>query len=403
MSNERNSLKAGIFILASIVLIIAVIVAIKGVGRFLEPMQHAAVSFKLSDDIGGLAPGDEVRVGGAKVGVVRDVAFADGPDGSPIIAINFTVPRRFTLHKDAVVGIQSTVTGVSVLNFSSLGSGAALAQGEYLAGRPSALSELFNAGPDIVAAVRDVRNTTLPKVNTAIDRATDTIGTYKETGQTATEFIKYLRTKIDPIIERYYALADTGKGALQHIGELFGDTKADFRTTMANVRDATGTVKEKLPGIMDKMDGLLVKITTAVDDTTQALQDVKKIASNTRDATHTARSVIVSNRGKIDAMIASLKETGDNLKNASAEVRRSPWRLLYKPGPGEMANLNLYDSARQFADGAGELNDAAMALRDALKDPDANPEHVQKLVDKLDKSFSNFNQIEQELWKQVQQ
>jgi hypothetical protein len=31
-----------------------------------------------------------------------------------------------------------------------------------------------------------------------------------------------------------------------------------------------------------------------------------------------------------------------------------------------MANLNLYDSARQFADGAGSLNDAALALRDAL-------------------------------------
>ena len=102
-------------------------------------------------------------------------------------------------------------------------------------------------------------------------------------------------------------------------------------------------------------------------------------------------------------MIASLKTTGDNLKFASAEIRRSPWRLLYKPGPGEMANLNLYDSARQFADGAGQLNDAATALRDALKDPSIDQASVQKLVDRLDKQFASFNEVEQQLWTQVKQ
>jgi hypothetical protein len=100
-------------------------------------------------------------------------------------------------------------------------------------------------------------------------------------------------------------------------------------------------------------------------------------------------------------MIASLKTTGDNLKYASSEVRRSPWRLLYKPGAGEVANLNLYDSTRQFAEGAGQLNDAAVALRDALKDPDVDQAQVQKLVEKLDKSFAGFQDVEQQLWQQV--
>jgi hypothetical protein len=84
-------------------------------------------------------------------------------------------------------------------------------------------------------------------------------------------------------------------------------------------------------------------------------------------------------------------------------VRRSPWRLLYKPAPGEMANLNLYDAARQFAEGAGDLNDAAVSLRDVLKDPDAKPEHVQKLMDRLDASFSEFQTVEQKLWTSVKQ
>ncbi|HWB18934.1 MAG TPA: hypothetical protein VG711_01435, partial [Phycisphaerales bacterium] len=93
--------------------------------------------------------------------------------------------------------------------------------------------------------------------------------------------------------------------------------------------------------------------------------------------------------------------TGDNLKAATAEVRRSPWRLLYKPAAGEMANLNLYDAARQFADGANDMNDAASALRDALKDPDAKQTDIEKLVEKLDTSFANFGSIEKQLWDQV--
>jgi hypothetical protein len=152
---------------------------------------------------------------------------------------------------------------------------------------------------------------------------------------------------------------------------------------------------------MDKVDGTLVKIETAVDGANVALEDVKKTATNVKDVSASARSLVVGNRSKIDGMIASLKATADNLKFASAEIRRSPWRLLYKPAAGEVANLNLYDSARQFAEGANDLNDAASALRDALQDPDVTQEQVQGLVERLDKSFTNFSEIEQALWKQV--
>jgi ABC-type transporter Mla subunit MlaD len=408
MQNERNSLKAGIFIIVSMALIVAIVIGIKGVGRFLEPTQHATVSFTLTDDIGGLSPGDEVRIGGAKVGVVRSVEFTSDEAGQQEgILVGFTVPQRFHLRKDAVVSIQSTVTGVSVLNISSLGKAEPLA-GAILVGKPSSLNALFEAAPEIGGLVRDIRSNTMPKVNTAIEKAsgaidktTDAIATYKETGQTATDLLKHTRTKIDPIVERYFAVADTTKGAMQNISDLFGDTKTDFRTTVANLRDATGTVKQSLPGIMQKADTLMVKITSTVEGAGAALEDVKAIAANTRDASASARSILVSNRSKIDNMISSLKVTGDNLKAATAEVRRSPWRLLYKPAAGEMANLNLYDAARQFADGANDMNDAASALRDALKDPDAKQTDIEKLVEKLDTSFANFSSIEKQLWDQV--
>ena len=101
--------------------------------------------------------------------------------------------------------------------------------------------------------------------------------------------------------------------------------------------------------------------------------------------------------------LASLKTAGDNLKFATAEVRRSPWRLLYKPEKGEVANLVLYDSARQFAEGANDMQDSAVALRDALKDKDVDPKRIEKLLEQLDKNFTHFQQVEQDLWKQVKE
>ena len=100
-------------------------------------------------------------------------------------------------------------------------------------------------------------------------------------------------------------------------------------------------------------------------------------------------------------MIQSLKTTADNLEDASAEIRRSPWRLLYQPKEAELANLNLFDSARQFAIGARNLNDASAALRDALADPNITDEQLRPLVEQLNRSFEQFKRVEQALFEKV--
>ena len=400
MTNERNSLKAGLFIVVSVALIVFVVVGIKGLSRFVEPTQRHQVRFKLSDDIGGLANGDDVRIGGAKVGTVRDIEL-DTESENPGIVITFQIPKKFQVRRDANVTIQTTVTGVSVLNIESLGSRQAqqLAEGEMITGMPGASIATLTAKardlvPELTAAVRDIRTSTIPKVNATVD-------TYKTTGESATDLIKYAKSKVDPIIDRYNAFAEKGRFALDQAGTLFSDVKSDFRTTITNLAAATTSVKDKLPGILEKADGTLAKIQTALDSTNEALVDIKKVAENTRDATAHARSILTNNRSRIDAMIVSLKTASDNLKFATAEIRRSPWRLLYKPAPDEMGNLNLYDSARHFAEGASAMQDAAEALRDAAKDPNADPQQIQKLVETLDSSFQNFKSVEGELWKQV--
>src|SRR4051794_30371029 len=103
--DDRNAFKAGVFIVVSIVLILAVIVSIKGVGRLIEPQQVRTATFTLADDIGGLRVGDDVRVGGLKVGIVKSLAIERqteaGAAQQPKILVTFDLPERIQLREGA--------------------------------------------------------------------------------------------------------------------------------------------------------------------------------------------------------------------------------------------------------------------------------------------------------------
>lgn len=399
MQNDRNALKAGLFMVFTFLAIVFVIVGIKGAGGMVLPMQECRATFRLTDDVGGLRAGDDVRLGGFKVGTVRGLE-AEFAGDEPHVVVTFALPQRYVMHKDARVAVQSTLTGQASLNIDNLGVGAPMAAGDRLAGHPGAMSvllhQLADVAPDVVAIAHDVRTVTVPKVNDAVAR-------FHETGAAAADFVHHLDAKVDPVVERYNGVSDKAQGALGEVRDLLGDTKGDFRGTMAHLNAATGSVKEKLPGILDQVHEILAKVDGAVAGARTALEDLQKTVANARDLTASGRSIIVGNKGKIDAMIASLRTTGENLKAASVEIRHSPWRLLYKPNPGEMANLNIYDSARQFAEGAVNVSDAAVALRDALNDPQADKGQLQKLVDHLDATFADFQQVERKLVSSVKE
>jgi phospholipid/cholesterol/gamma-HCH transport system substrate-binding protein len=304
--NNRNAIKAGLFILITVGLIVGVVILISGFDSFVEPRQEFIANFKLADDLGGLKVGDDIRVGGAKVGEVKSIQI--DPDNDRI-RVGFSMPTKYTLHTDAMLRVQGTVTGSSWLNFESLGKGTVLASNQSLDGQPSQMSELLaslgDSAPEIHKVLYDVRTKTLPRINNTLD-------TFKQTGQNATKLVQHVDTKIDPV-------TDNASKAMASIHEMLGPSTSDFHTSMHNVSLATGTLKDKLPDLLDKAHETLIKIDTAMDS-------VKVTIANLKDATGSIRSLLTDNRSKLQAMINSLKTTSDNLKGASADIWRSPWR-----------------------------------------------------------------------------
>src|SRR5437870_4647097 len=165
MNKKRNALRAGIFISISIMLAVTVIIGIKGLDRLLDPVDRRFARFTLQDDLGGLRVGDDVRIGGFKVGQVREIEVvppsdprlakspsmvaSTAPIDQPQILVTFAVPKKYAIKEGARIGIQGTVTGASWLNFDNLGAGEPIPREVALVGRPSGINSFMASLSDV--------------------------------------------------------------------------------------------------------------------------------------------------------------------------------------------------------------------------------------------------------------
>ena len=387
MTHERNALKAGLFIVISFVLILGIIFSIRGFGELLDPRRNLTVTFDLADDIGGLRTGDEVRIGGYQVGTVREINLVDQAD-RPQLEVVISVPKKFDIRRDADIRIQSSITGVSMMNFQTLGKGQAVEEGETIKGGSSTMAQLMKAVNDLS-----------PRLATIAGNVEEATAQITDTAARGSELLVLARRQIDP--DSPETIAHAARSMMSEIGGVVGDSKGDLRKTAANVAEMSDTPKAKLPQMAEHVDALVVDLQKTVEMARGSMEDLKQTVANARDVSGAARSIIVGNRSKIEGMVNAMKTTGDNLKNASSEIRRSPWRLLYKPGKGEVTNLNLFDSARAFAEGASQLADASQALRDAINAGDGDAERLNELMKQVQSSFEQFEAVENKLWEEV--
>ena len=385
--SDKNAFKAGLFILAALAGAVAIVwVTTGGLFGLFSGGSTRTVAFAVEDDIAGLAVGGEVRVGGRPVGQVDAVRFDDGYDR---VLVDVTVPGDLPIRRGANARVQSTLTGQVSLNFQSLGDGQPLPPDEPIPGDAATINDVLDAvarlTPQLESAVADLRGQTLPRTTAALD----------DTGRAARQVA---------------ALAESLNLALDDGGP------EDLRAALAGLRETA----DRLPKLADEASALVDRTSAAIDQLSAdldgtgetltrvleqadvAVQNATEAAVELRSTSAEVRGLIAGNRGRVNQIIERLGDTSRTLDLASSEIRRSPWRLLYRPGGEQRANLNLYDAARQFAEGANALEDAAVALQAAAGDPAADPADVEAILAELRGSFERFEAAERELYRRIQ-
>ena len=223
-------------------------------------MQVRTVSFTLSDDLGGLSEGDEVRIGGIKVGQVREIRL-EGLDAKARVLVKFSLPVGYVLHDDTQIGVQSSLTGSPDLNITQLGTGGPLAEASILRGNPDPKNELLatlgNTAPHLQAIVQNFETQTLPRIN-------ETVGAFKQSADSANALIHHVDSKVDPVVAQYNGVAQHTGEMMVEVRDLVGDSKTDFRGTVKNLNVATASVRDKLPPMLDKVSGIVDKVDGAM-------------------------------------------------------------------------------------------------------------------------------------------
>lgn len=410
MAGQGNALRAGVFIVAAAVVSLALVIVVSGPERFAAKTEYVAV-FRVEDDLQGVRAGDEVRLGGLRVGTVKRVDVDVEKDPAEV-RVTFAIPAKYQLRQGATMSVGGLI-GSAWLNIDALGTGGVLPPGGVLLGGPSALTRLGLMAPKIEQALADVRTRTLPLIEQtiqdyrqlAVDAREKSLPQVAAAADNARKLLEELRGQIKPVLDRYYAVADSARTAMDNIGALVGPsggpTNTDFQQTLSNLNKATATLRDELPEITARVRTALDQANERLSKLQDVADDLKVTMANAKDVSAELRSVLIDNRAKIDRTLTSVEESARNARMFTAEILRRPSRLLWRDDPQTQTNLQVYHSAREFATGAQELNDAVAALRNALRDPRLSEEEFQRRLQQLDESFRRFTEVEDKLYRAV--
>ncbi len=128
----------------------------------------------------------------------------------------------------------------------------------------------------------------------------------------------------DLIVQSESTLSDLRK-AVDNFNTLVGDANVqkDIKATVSNFKTISGNLKNASTKISGTIDQLSAKMVATTDQAHKVMEDVdeqvKKVGGDISGVTATLKRVVVSNEKSVNAMVANLKLTSENL-NASMKA-----------------------------------------------------------------------------------
>jgi len=410
MSNERDNFKAGVFVIVGVLLALVIVFILADFRKLIEQRQQVQVFYRLSDGIKGLKVGAEVALGNQAVGAISAIEEVVDADRITGMRVTMDIPKRYQLRANAVVELVVPPLGSGTkLNIRSVGEGKPYSAGTDLPGHVAGSDLTANLVKDIgildeqrqqireiIANIRELTQslkTDVPKITRSVDELIeaakplptemrDTVARFNEATADVKAMTASLKSKTETWFSRIDTISEKAGSAITTMDDLIQSKKQAMGEAVDNVQQLTRKLNTET----------YQEIQTAIGKADAALASVKKAAEQL-DVMATGQ------RPVLERAIANAQITTGQLKLAAIEIRRSPWRLFYKPGDAELETDNLYDAARSFALAAGSLDAAAQSLSTVTQARGGSDPQVQGMIDQLEKLFGRFEQAEAGFWK----
>ncbi len=319
-----------------------------------------------------------------------------------MIAIDFLLDSRVRLYDNATVMITSALIGDSAnLEIISVGGDPAAPSEEVdAADRPPAVlavGGVLEGTPGIGPLVGVLGPANAAKAETIIDDFKATSGNIRQLTQRInqddwprwaddiTDVMSWATTatkKVDDLLIEGRGLFADARGVVAENRESIGAIVTNARTTSEDLKSVMSRVRTET---VDKVHALLDTGQAGLKQALAVLEDLR------RDYDLWATDVTEA--------LAAARLTAQQLKLTSIEIRRSPWKLLYRPSRSELEHELLYEAARSFALAGSDLrasSDSAQRLLDRHRD-ELDEETVKRINEFLGDSLQRYSNAQQRL------
>ena len=393
-TNFSNNLRAGIFVSTILVLALAVGFVLLKVDLF-KKYQTLVLQFDTTEGVSGLSRGSEVKVGGLTVGRVISIT-PDIDQNDDLTAINVTIeimegiPIRYSDTAPEgtnaeVIRVGSLVGSTSIINFNTLGQ---------------APAPLLNSGDKLLATRGSGMLTTLVGPANAV-RTNEIIKGLAVTAAWLKTIPEEYRTRVVPTLQNLSTTTANFNQDYETWRKPIGDTLLNAQSFTGNADQLLKDNKAKFTQLMDNTSATMADAKVIASEfKTKGMPALQKLLDQGADAAQSLASSLGQVEQQMPQRLTDLRdfmldarEIAGQFKLTAIEIRRSPWKLLYQPKPGEVAHENLYSATRAFALATADLKTASASLQAVLaqdankfnSDENFRKEVRQEVLDSLEK------------------
>jgi len=438
---QHNELTAGIFTIVGVILLVGVVFWLGAADVFQSSSHEAWFFVELGKGEQGLKPGALVKINDVEVGKIAEVHL-DLPKGKTFYKVKLfdgLFDEKTKIKKDADTRVNAAlVGGGAVLQILDCGKGpsavdrtnaAEIKPGAFTAAvsdAGAALTEfksLSSQAKGMMQTLTDEMNkdrdgSTLHKMHAIMDKLEDSLASIKneldagnknaviakihQTIQDISEIAADAKPRIKSVMTGVEAIIASAKPKVDDIFKTVDQLFSDAGKLVNNADNLVAGANELIDEFNKLAKGEIAETITKIHE---ASKSVVKIAGDFAKVSEGAKDIVAMNGENIDEIIDNMGQVASNLKAASKEIRRSPWRLLYRPKKDEIHSQNIHDAARSFSAGASQLDQALAKLKGlAEANPNgvpANDPQLKKIAEQIKKTFEKFTDAEKALWKEL--
>ncbi len=404
MKSGRNNTVAGLLVLSTLIATVAIVMALSSSWDSFGRQQYT-VHYDLTEGVTGLTSGSAVLLGGKEIGVVDSVRFDPSPEDPTGLLVTISCDRRLQLREGAVALLNMPLLGGgSSINFPMVGSGAPLTETDVIDGTIATAGFLSQAGygPEQSEQLKRI----MARADEISRKMDETIDEFEQLAIDSRAMVADARDRSDGWFDRIDSITQSVDEAAQQAPEItsnidarvdqFGETLASFQSAVEENRTDIDATIDNARSMSARGDEFLQTLNQDLVSQFEAiLADADSVLQGAQQSVATVNETMDEQLPSVRRSVANARLASDQLAATLAEVRRSPWRLLYRPDTRELEFELLYDSARAYAAAVSDLRAASESLESASASSQ-DPERLEVLAGELERTITSYQEAEQQ-------